>query len=169
MATLHQRQSGAIDTLVQAEVVNADCHASRLEMTRLSCGGRRHGGRIHWFVLVGCAAAATHLGIVELLVRAGGVPPLLANIVAWGVALGVSFAGHHRLSFSGHHVPVRAAALRFFAISAAGFLLNELTYAALLRWSGLRFDVGLALVLAGVAVATYWASRHWAFQRNPAP
>ena len=124
---------------------------------------------MHWFVLVGCAAAATHLGIVVLLVRAWAMPPLGANVVAWLVALAVSFAGHHRLSFSGHDVPPRAAAWRFFTISAAGFLLNELAYAALLRWSGLRFEVGLALVLAGVAVATYWASRHWAFQRSQAP
>ena len=55
------------------------------------------------------------------------------------------------------------AARRFFGISAAVFAANEIAYAALLRWSGLRYDVGLAMVLVGVAMITYLLSSRWAF------
>ena len=131
---------------------------------------RRHGSaharaQVGWFIVVGCCAAAVHLGIVILLVTIAGVPPLAANIGGWLVAFAVSFAGHHRLSFRRHGAPVRAAAGRFFVISAAGFAVNEVAYAALLRWSGLRYDLSLAVVLVAVAAATYWSSRHWAFPR----
>jgi hypothetical protein len=56
------------------------------------------------------------------------------------------------------------AARRFFGVSAAGFATNELTYALLLQWSSLRYDVVLALVLVGVAVITYLLSSRWAFR-----
>jgi hypothetical protein len=58
------------------------------------------------------------------------------------------------------------AARRFFALSFAGFAINELAYATLLRWSPWRYDVLLAIVLVGVAVLTYLLSRRWAFQRT---
>lgn len=129
----------------------------------------RERGRVAWFIVVGCAAAALHFGVVVLLVAQAGVPPLLANVGGWLTAFVLSFTGHHHFSFPRHGAPMRAAAARFFAISAAGFAVNELAYAMLLRWSGLRYELGLVLVLLAVAVATYWTSRHWAFLRRPAP
>ena len=56
----------------------------------------------------------------------------------------------------------------FFALSAAGFTINEAVYALLLHWSGLRYDLVLAGVLVAVAGGTYVLSRHWAFKRNRA-
>lgn len=131
---------------------------------------QRHAvqARIGWFVAVGCAAAAVHFGVVVLLVGQAGVPPLLANVLGWLVAFGVSFIGHHRLSFARHGArPVNAAA-RFFVVSAAGFTVNEVAYGALLRWGGLRYDLGLAVVLVAVAAATYGLGRHWVFLRSEA-
>lgn len=120
-----------------------------------------------WFVLVGCAAAGVHWVVVVALVESAAWWPLLANLMGWLLALGVSFSGHHRLSFRGHGGPMRRSAGRFFMVSAAGFTVNELAYAALLRWSGHRYDVLLAVVLIAVAFATWWLSRHWVFLRNP--
>lgn len=116
---------------------------------------------------MGCAAAVVHLAVVVTLVSQAGMTPLASNVCGWLLALGLSFAGHHGLSFRRHGSPMRRAAARFFIISAAGFLLNEAAYAVLLRWSALRYDLGLALVLVAVAGATYWLSRHWAFARIP--
>jgi putative flippase GtrA len=121
-----------------------------------------------WFVAVGCLAAAVHWGVVVVLVEQARWQPLYANVAGWLVALGVSFNGHHRLSFRGHGVPVLVSGRRFFVVSAVGFAVNEASYAVLLRWSGQRYELLLALVLAGVAVATYAASRHWAFLRTTA-
>jgi putative flippase GtrA len=154
---------GAVDARVQTEIVNADRNPA-LRSARMSRVRERI--RVAWFIVVGCAAAGVHFGVVVLLVTHAGWPPLVANVGGWLVAFGVSFAGHHRFSFHRHTATLRSAAGRFFAISAAGFALNEAAYAALLHWGGLGYELGLALVLLAVAVATYGASRHWAFLRN---
>ena len=119
--------------------------------------------RLAWFVAVGCAAAATHLAVVVGLVSGGGMLPLAANVAGWLAAFVVSFSGHWQLTFRAQRAPLWRSMRRFFAISAAGFAINELAYAGLLRWSGLRYDLGLALVLVGVAVITYLLSSRWVF------
>ena len=123
--------------------------------------------RVIRFIAVGCVAAAVHLGVVVLLVSGFGQPPLAANVVGWLVAFCFSLTGHWLLTFRSQRSPLWRAARRFFAVSAAGFGANELAYAALLQWSGLRYDLVLALVLVAVAVITYLLSSRWAFLGNP--
>lgn len=125
--------------------------------------------RIGWFVLVGSLAAVLHWLVVVGLVRLLGAHPLAANVAGWLSAFGVSFGGHHRLTFRGHGAAAHAAAARFLAVSATAFALNEAAYAVLLRWTSWRYDVVLAAVLVGVAVMTYLLGRHWAFVGNPGP
>lgn len=120
-----------------------------------------------WFIAVGCAAAAVHWSVVVALVEHAHWQPLAANVAGWLTALVVSFAGHHRLTFAGHGAPAAGAAVRFAAVSAAGFAVNEGAYALLLRWSTQRYDLLLAAVLVGVAFATWWLSRRWVFRRRP--
>lgn len=91
----------------------------------------------------------------------------MANVAAWLVAFCVSFSGHYRWTFGEQGAPLGLAALRFFAVSAGGFALNEAVYAALLRWSHVRYDAVLAGVLVGVAGGTYLLGRHWAFKGTP--
>lgn len=127
---------------------------------------RAVSSRVGWFIAVGCAAAAVHLAVVVLLVSGLGQWPLLANVGGWLVAFVVSFSGHWLLTFE-QRAPWRRAARRFFTISLGGFLINETTYAVLLRLSGWRYDVLLAIVLVAVALLTYLASSRWAFLGNP--
>ncbi|MDB5947521.1 MAG: GtrA-like protein [Ramlibacter sp.] len=120
--------------------------------------------RIGWFAVVGTAAAAVHLATVIALVRWAAWSPVAANVVGWLVAFVCSFAGHHRTTFRDADAPVTRAALRFFAVSALGFAVNQCAYVLLLRLPWLRYDVALALVLVGVAAMTYLLGRRWAFQ-----
>jgi putative flippase GtrA len=120
--------------------------------------------RIASFIMVGCAAAAVHLGVVVALVSGVGLPPLAANIVGWLVAFTVSFSGHWLLTFRAQKAPLWRAARRFFSVSAAGFAANELAYAIALQWSALRYDIVLAIILVAVAVITYLLSSRWAFR-----
>jgi putative flippase GtrA len=124
--------------------------------------------RVVWFIAVGCAAAATHLGVVILLVSGAGLLPLVANVLGWLVAFVVSFSGHWLLTFRSQQAPLGRAARRFFGVSLSGFLVNEVAYAILLRWSGMRYDLVLAIVLVGVAVITYLRSSRWAFRGSHA-
>ncbi|MCD0502192.1 GtrA family protein [Bordetella petrii] len=122
--------------------------------------------QIGYFVAVGGAAAATHWVVAVASVEWLRVPPLAANALGWAVAFVVSFSGHYRLTF--RHLASRwtVAARRFFFVSACGFLLNEAVYAWLLHSTALSYELALALVLAGLAVATFLASRFWAFRRK---
>lgn len=120
--------------------------------------------QLAWFIAVGCAAAGTHWLIVVLLVSLLSLPPLIANVIGWLVAFIVSFSGHFLLTFRHQHAPPARAARRFFAVSAAGFAVNELSYAWLLHTTAWRYDVLLALVLIAIAVATFIVGRLWAFQ-----
>lgn len=122
--------------------------------------------QLFWFLVVGGAAAATHLGVVMGLVEMLGMAPLLANVLGWMVAFGVSFGGHYRLTFSGSGAALGPAARRFLLISFSGFLLNQAAYAAALHLSSQNYALLLAAVLVGVAVLTYVLSRWWAFRHT---
>jgi len=119
------------------------------------------------FIAVGCAAAATHWLAAVLAVRLLGQPPLLANVAGWLAAFCVSFAGHYLLTFRHQRAPLARAALRFFAVSALGFAVNEAAYAYLLHATPLRYDVLLALILLAIAAFTFVLGRFWAFRRRP--
>lgn len=121
-----------------------------------------------WFIATGCTAAGVHWLVVVALVGLRQWPPLLANVMGWLCAFGVSFCGHHHLSFRRHGAPLGRSAVRFFAISAAGFCINELGYALLLAWAPQHYRLNLAALLLGVATLTYLLSRHWAFLHSPA-
>lgn len=153
-------QDAFVDGAMQAKIVGAD---AQLPLPRMSTGAH---GRFGWFVAVGCAAAGVHWCVAMLLIGQFGCPPLLANLGAWLVALSVSIGGHHRLSFRGHGGPLGRAALRFVALSALSFLINETAYALLLAWAPRHYGLLLAAVLVGVAGLTYLLSRHWAFART---
>ncbi|HUH39546.1 MAG TPA: GtrA family protein [Castellaniella sp.] len=122
--------------------------------------------QIGWFLIVGCAAAATHWAIAVACVAWGGLAPLLANVIGWLVAFGVSFTGHYRLTFRTQHAPLGRAARRFFALSALGFAVNEASYAVLLQATRIRYDILLAMILIGIAGLTFILGRFWAFRHT---
>jgi putative flippase GtrA len=122
-------------------------------------------GRIGWFVLVGCGAAAVHWAVVVALVGQLGVAPLLANVGGWMVAFVFSFSGHHWFTFRGHGRSPWQAVGRFALVSALGFSINEAVYALMLSLTGQRYDLVLAGVLVAVAGLTYVLGRRWAFLR----
>lgn len=115
------------------------------------------------FALTGALAAATHWSGVLLLVEAGGVAPLRANVAGFVLAIAVSYSGHRHLSFAATHVPHRAALPRFVVVALAGFLLNQALFAGLLAWTALPYPLALLLVLASVAALTFLLARQWAF------
>ena len=91
--------------------------------------------------------------------------PLPANVFGWLAALVVSFGGHRYLTFRDAGSRLATSLRRFFVISGCGFALNQAAYAVLLSRGALAYDLALAVVLVTVAVATYVASRLWAFRR----
>ena len=116
------------------------------------------------FILVGGAAAATHLLAVGVLVAAGQVPPLLANGLAFLIAFGVSYCGHAWLTFADAQARHWRAALRYFLVASVSFAANELLYALALRWLPWHYLASLLAVLLLVAVGTFISAKFWAFR-----
>ncbi len=118
---------------------------------------------LFWFAAVGLTAMAVHLGAVALVLVPLGLSPLVANVIAFLIAFQVSHAGHHRFTFSHQQAPVAQSRWRFFAVACTSFAVNELMYAALLRWTALDYQLALFIVLVLVAALTFASSRAWAF------
>jgi putative flippase GtrA len=113
------------------------------------------------FGLVGLAATAVHLAIVTLLIRLG-LTPLLANLVAFLCAFGVSFCGHYFWTFRSA-AGITRAVLRFFLIAVGGFLINSALLALLLHWTTLNSTTCALIAVLVVPVLSFLASKFWGF------
>jgi putative flippase GtrA len=115
------------------------------------------------FGVVGVAAMMVHWLSVVMLVQAGLVP-LGANVIAFGIAFNVSYWGHRNWTF-GATADHRSTLWRFFAVALCSFMLNELMYYLLLKFTALSYQLALAIVLVAVAALTFALSRQWAFRQ----
>ncbi len=116
-----------------------------------------------WFVVVGAAAALTHMLVFAL--AQSWMWPELANALGFCIAFFVSFTGHRLLSFKDATTSVGTSLVRFAVTAMAGFAGNEIVFVLLLR--GLHWPSLLALFVALVFAAgqTFVLSRFWAFRR----
>ena len=116
-----------------------------------------------WFLVVGGAAALTHMLVFAL--TQSHIWPELANALGFCIAFLVSFAGHRLLSFKDAGTSVATSLKRFGITALAGFASNELVFVLLLRtlhWPALA---ALFVALLFAAGQTFLLSRFWAFRR----
>ena len=114
------------------------------------------------FVAVGTTAALVHLLAFGLL--KDKLLPELANLLAFGLAFGVSFAGHRWLSFQDAQTSLMQSPKRFALTSLAGFASNQLLFVILYRGFGVSDWLALGLALGLAAIQTFVLSRWWAFK-----
>ena len=115
------------------------------------------------FLVVGTAAALTHLGVFAL--AEPHLWPEVANALGFGVAFFVSFAGHRWLSFRDAGTTVAQSLGRFALTALAGFAANEAVFVLLLRGLGWPSLLALGAALVVAAGQTFVLSRFWAFRR----
>jgi putative flippase GtrA len=120
-------------------------------------------GQLFRFGCVGVIAMVLHLAVVIALVPCG-VPPLWANVLAFGIAFQASYFGHCGWTFRSSGG--RGAYGRMLVVSLASFALNEAMYACLLKFASFDYRWSLALVLVVVALFTFVGSRFWVFTRS---
>jgi putative flippase GtrA len=116
-----------------------------------------------WFLVVGGAAALTHLLVFTLTQHQ--MWPELANALGFCIAFFVSFAGHRLLSFKDASTSVATSFGRFAITALAGFASNELVFVLLLRSLGWPALLALIAALVFAAGQTFVLSRFWAFRR----
>ena len=122
------------------------------------------------FLVVGLLAMGTHF-FIFVISRHFGVTALVANVIAFLVAFQVSFMGHFKWSFRDSGNAKGVAMTRFFTVSVGSFIVNELMFGALLKWTSLPEKLALLMVLLTVAGGTFLWSKFWAFshKRNEFP
>lgn len=117
------------------------------------------------FGLIGITATLTHMTTVWLLVSSYPIPVLIANIISFFIAFGISFTGNYYWTFRSPGSP-RKALLRFFVISGSAFVTNMF----LLSWLLYReyFSPATAAITAAgiIPVFTFFLSRFWGFRNQ---
>ena len=121
-------------------------------------------GQLIRFGLVG--GFVTALGAGAYLVAAlAGVAPLLANVVAYAVAMATGYVLHSKVSFRGHGSRDNPAqrTVRFVTVSLISFALNSLfvwTMTAPLGWPVWTPVVPMLFV---TPLVTFTLNRRWVF------
>lgn len=117
------------------------------------------------FGVVGVAATALHVGVVWTLVTYSTLPALVANLIAFICAFGLSFSGNYIWTFSAPGSPGRAMR-RFFLISIAAFTANSTLLITLLSSGWLSPPRAAVASAAIVPCISFIASRLWGFKQK---
>jgi putative flippase GtrA len=119
--------------------------------------------RLSRFAVVGILATSTHVGVVWLLIGHLAVRPLLANLLAFLVAFGVSFIGQYRWTFRSTR-DWRSALWRFLVTALLGFAMNNILLVALLEAGLVSQELSAVLAVGVIPLVTYTLSRLWVFR-----
>ena len=116
--------------------------------------------------LVGLIATLTHVAVVIDLVEHHGTAVLLANGVAFLVAVVVSYIGHYKWTFGvdGDH---RSMLPRFILTAIAGFALNQTIMYVFVTLNQVDYRIALAVALTVVPALSFVANKLWVFLDKP--
>lgn len=109
------------------------------------------------FGIIGCLATAVHtvsfVGLVQV-----GLSGILSNLVAYSVAVGISYVGHSRWTFAS-----KGKFHRFAVTSLLGLALNSAISFFLVDLWGLPAWVAAIVMLIVTPTLTFLALRLWVF------
>jgi putative flippase GtrA len=131
--------------------------ASRLNVDQKSLG------QLVRFGLVGLFLAALY-SVIYWYLATYVMPPVLAVVIAFLVAVSIGFVLHSRWSFRGHGKREdRNMKIKFFAVQGSGFLLNEaFTWVLTGPMNGPTWWPLVPAIFV-TPLATYMLNRQWVF------
>ncbi len=121
-------------------------------------------GQVIRFGLVG--GFVTALGAGAYLIAAyAGLPPLVANVIAYAVAMATGYVLHSRVSFRGHGSRDNPGTrtVRFVTVSLLSFALNSLFVWALTGPIGAPLWAPVVPMLFVTPLVTFSLNRRWVF------
>jgi putative flippase GtrA len=122
-------------------------------------------GQLIRFGLVGGFVTALGAGAYLVAAMAFNVPPLLANVIAYAIAVATGYVLHSRFSFKGHgrrDNPVRTTS-RFVVVSLISFLLNSFFVWVLTEPLGGPDWWPVVPMLFVTPLVTFALNRRWVF------
>lgn len=116
------------------------------------------------FSLVGILATLTHYFSAIFVIELFGWHVMLANVVAYCIAVGVSFFGHSVFTFKA--AMTRHRLVRFVVVSLTALLLTQLLLLGLTKiaWSGYR--INMLAVVCVVPIYSYVVSKLWVYKKS---
>ena len=125
------------------------------------------------FGVVGGLATLTHVTVFAGLIELLAVKPLLSNLIAFVIAVGVSFYGHFNWTFAADwrdfdSRPDAGGALAKFAVVAlTGLVLNTAVVYVITENLQLSYRYAVVLMVTVVPLVLFVMNKLWAF-RHPA-
>jgi putative flippase GtrA len=117
------------------------------------------------FAVVGALATAVHTLVFTAAIELARVEPVLANGIAFSVAVLVGYALNRRWTFAAHGAG-HAQLWRYVVAALIGLAWNSAIMFAVVhgaRWSPYA---GLALIVVLVAPLTFALNQFWVFRRR---
>ena len=123
------------------------------------------------FGSVGLVATVVHVLAFVTLIELAATSPLLANLLAFALAVLVSFGGHRRWTFrpeaAGPRHP-KAALLKFILVALLGLTLNSLAVYLITELLDLSYRYALLVMIGIVPLIVFLLSKHWVFAGSAA-
>jgi len=119
------------------------------------------------FSLVGGVGFVVNLAVYALLVRGFGVEYLLANVLAWLVAVTNNFVLNRHWTFDARHTRAHRQAVRFLTVSLIAEAFTLLVLTALVEGAGLDKVAAQALAVGCATPLNFLGNKLWSF-RAPA-
>lgn len=104
-----------------------------------------------------------HVGVVWALIDGFQVRPLIANAIAFSLALGISFLGHYYWTFF-EYLNWQRALWRFLVTVLIGFSLNNIALVTALKLSAMSPVMSAVVSACVVPITTYLLNRSWVFR-----
>jgi putative flippase GtrA len=119
------------------------------------------------FAGVGALATSVHVTLFAVLLELLPISALVANLVAFGAAVLLSFAGHCRWTFRlrGGHGP---ALRRFSVVAVLGLGLNSAIAYGIVDRLGWHYAYAVVPIATITPVTLFLLSRRWAFRASTA-
>ncbi len=120
--------------------------------------------QISRFGTVGIVASGVHVAIGMAAYHWAGLEAFTANLLAFTVALCVSYAGQTALAFPGARRSAQSFS-RFVAVAVIGLALNQAIVVIVTRWLAAPYWVALATIVTTVPALTFVALKFWALRQ----
>jgi len=117
------------------------------------------------FAVVGVAATAVHMAVFTVAFELAHVEPVLANAIAFSVAVLVGYSLNRRWTFAAHDA-THARLWRYVVVQLLGLAWNSVIMFAVVHGAHWSPYLGLALTLVLVPPLTFALSQYWVFRHR---
>ncbi len=121
------------------------------------------------FAAVGVVNTAISFSTYAAGTRLGHLDPLVANIVAFAIAVTASFFLNRRFTFRGHTGRLHHQYGKFFLVNLVGLGLSETIIAVVHKAWGVNDILAFGIAVVVVLFWNFGANRAWAFRPTNLP